>query len=181
MIANKLSRISHFKFSIIKKFEYTLSEFVIMSSVTLIDEKRKWKKYLTEKWYNNIVNWLLNKKSQIKNKKYHLINIKNKWVLVYWERNEKWVCCIVKNEMKNVLWELHEIHDHYINYIMLKWVINQYFWSTRFADIKKHCFSCSNCQFIRLKLFMNKVLFITCLKFMNMWDLDYISFINFTL
>ena len=126
------------------------------------------------------MNWLLNEKFQIKNKKYHLINIKNKQVLVYWKRNDKWVCCIVKNEVKNVLWKLHEMHDHYINYIILEWVIDWYFWLTRFADIKKHCLSCSNCQFIRSKLFMNEVLFITCLKFMNMWSLDYINSISFT-
>ena len=48
-------------------------------------------------------------------------------------------------------------------------------------NIRKYYFSCSNCQFIELKLFINEVLFITCMKLMNMWDLNYIDSINFIL
>ena len=95
MIADRFLKISYFRSSIVERSEYTFFEFVIMSIITSIimstvmltvmstDEKRKWKRYLTKKWYSDIVNWLLNEKLQIKNKKYHLINIKNERVLVY--------------------------------------------------------------------------------------------------
>jgi len=109
-------KISHLKSLIIKKSEHTLSEFAILQE---INEHRKWKKYLTKKWYYDIMNQLLNKVLQIKNKKYYLINIKNKRILMYWKQNEKWACYIIKDEMKNVLWELHEMHNHYINHIIL--------------------------------------------------------------
>ena len=49
VIADEFSRISHFRFSAVEKFEYTFLKFVVMSIIMLTDEKKKWKKYLTKK------------------------------------------------------------------------------------------------------------------------------------
>ena len=44
MIADRFSRISHFKFSTVKKSEYIFSEFAVIST-----NEKKWKRYLVKK------------------------------------------------------------------------------------------------------------------------------------
>ena len=105
-----------------------------------ISRENDWKKWLNDLWYADIVKTKIiedcktkeflfeafTKVTKKKNNKFVLIDEKSK-KLTYKKRNEKLSRCLHEFEISKTLILLHNVHDHFVEEITLRRIINRFF------------------------------------------------------
>lgn len=94
---------------------------------------------------------------------------------MYRERTDRWSKCLLPNEVKSALFELHDCHRHFAGRITLGRAIGRYFWPHRWESIVEYCKACPECQIMGPRLPKQKPLSVLVLQPMDLFALDYMG------
>ena len=68
--------------------------------------------------------------------------------LHYRERNGELSTCVKSQDIHDILYRLHDCHEHFAAGLLLKLTMGRYYWPTRVRDIHTYCRTCANCQLV---------------------------------
>ena len=68
--------------------------------------------------------------------------------LLYRERSGKLSSCLLPHEIEDALRQIHDMHGHFAEDIVMQKAIGRFYWPNRRLDIYKYCRSCVNCQML---------------------------------
>lgn len=120
-----------------------------------------WEEWTACAWYADIVEykltgWLViegmlaqseQRKLQQQSIQFVLLNRERKQLL-YRERSGKLSSCVLPCDVEEALRQVHDIHGHFAEDIVMQKAIGRFYWPNRQLDIYKYCRSCINCQML---------------------------------
>ena len=170
---------------------FTAEEFQFTKNIQ-ISWKNNWKKWLNDSWYADIIKAKIienyktkeflfeafTKVTKKKNNKYVLIDEKSK-ALAFKKKNGKLTRYLYEFKIFKTLIFLYNVHDHFVEKIILRKIIKQFFWSIYHKNVTNFCKTYINCQMSKSFKSFQKLLFIVFLQSLNIMNIDYIDFIIF--
>ena len=95
--------------------------------------------------------------------------------LLYRERSGKLSSCLLPHEVEDALQQIHDMHGHFAEDIVMQKAIGRFYWPTRRLDIFKYCRLCVNCQMLGLLKPTQGLLPILQLQPLDMIGIDFIG------
>jgi len=99
-------------------------------------------------------------------------------VLIRRERDGTLAKCLLEEEVKGILEELHDLHGHFSSQYLFRKCNGKWFWPTRRHDIEFHCRSCFQCQMVGPLRPTGNLLPILQLQPFDMLGIDFLGLIS---
>lgn len=170
-VADGLSRMRHFPYVLRDKIDLpTLvscatedAPGVEQQTMTEESTQQRWKPFLDDPWYSDIVAYKLSGRvsekftghfrkaaeKRIGRQALRFVLIDGEEpALSFLERDGSHARCILKTAVPETLYALHETCGHWSYDIAIKKAHGQCYWPTRNRDIRIHCRTCHNCQLL---------------------------------
>lgn len=170
-VADGLSRMRHFPYVLRDKVDLPTLVSCATEDAPTVDEptsgddlaRQNWKPFLEDPWYSDIVEYKLTGRvpskftghfrkaaeKRIGRQALNFVLIDGEEpTLAFLERDGSHARCILKKEVPETLYALHETCGHWAYDIAIKKAHGQCYWPSRNKDLRAHCRSCHNCQLL---------------------------------